>query len=312
MISIISRRRETITMPPPNTKKRISTSTRSSPIHKQKPSASVSRVASSPAIRSSPRRITSVELGSSPPTSFTRSPAATPKSVPNGVLRRSETKSPRRSSRASRVAEPQTNGKPHKEKTPKEEQSEEQSEEQPEEEQSQEEQPQEESAKDDDDKKFEFKSIANYRWVKDKIELRIQWTDGDSTWIPEEILHEDNPEALFAYWRSKTHGRPNNPSQGDIYQVFAVRKHRVRKGNPEVLVEWVGYDSSENTWESQKYIEEVAPQIVDAYFEKAKGKRQVKSKPKGKAKPKAPAKSRAPAKASTRTSTRSSARVTKR
>ncbi|KAF4343661.1 chromo domain protein [Fusarium beomiforme] len=306
-ISIISRRRETITMPPPSTKKRISTSTRSSPIYKQKTSASVSRVASSPAIRSSPRRRTSVELGSSPPTSYTRSPAATPKSVTNGVAQRSETKSPRRSSRASRVAEPQTNGKPHKEKTPEVEQPEEQPEEQPKEEQYQ-----EESAQDDEDKLYEFESIANYRWVKDKIELRIQWTDGDNTWIPEEVLHEDNPQALFAFWRSKPHGRPNNPAQGDIYQVFAVRKHRVRKGNPEVLVEWVGYESSENTWESQEYIKEVAPQILDAYFEKAKGKRQVKSKPKAKAKPKAPAKTRAPAKTSTRTGTRSSGRITKR
>jgi hypothetical protein len=202
------------------------------------------------------------------------------------------------------VTEPQTNGKPQKEKTP-----EEQPEEKPQEVQSE-----EEAAQDDDDKEFEFESIADYRWAKNKIELRIQWTDGDNTWIPEELLHADNPEALFAYWRSQPQGRPN--LQGDIYQVFAIRKHRVRKGVPEVMVEWVGYDNSANTWEAQDYIEEVAPQHVEAYFDKVKGKGkgkvQAKSKPKSKPKPKAAAKTKVQAKTSARGGTRSSSRVTKR
>ncbi|KAL7764806.1 hypothetical protein ACKLNR_005951 [Fusarium oxysporum f. sp. zingiberi] len=299
-ISVVSRRRETIAMaPPPSVKKRISTSARSSPIHRRKSNGSVSRVASSPAVRSSPRRRESAELGGFSP-AFATSPASTPKRGINGVSRTSEeAKSPRRSSRASRVTEPQSNSKAQREKTP---------EEQPEEAHSEEEEAQV------DEERHEFDSITDHRWAENEIELRMQWKDGESSWISEELLHTDNPQALFAYWRSQPDGRPKNPEDDEVYQVFAIRKHRVRKGVPQVLVEWVGYGASENTWEDQDYIESVAPKLVDAYFDqvKGKGKSQTKSKPKSTAKPKAPAKTKAQAKTSARGVTRSSARVSKR
>ncbi|KAF5715397.1 chromo domain-containing protein [Fusarium mundagurra] len=362
-ISVVSRRRETIAMAPPlSVKKRISTSTRSSPIHKPKPNGS--RVASSPAIRSSPRGRESAEgspasipkrvshVASSPvvrssprtresaggPPAFASSPASVPKrasrvasspavrssprrresaelgtpaSIP--VSRSSETKSPRKSSRASRVKVPQTNGT---EKT---------LEEQPEEPHFEEEA--------EDDRKYEFERIADHRWVENEkkekeIELLMQWTDGETSWVSEELLHTDNRQALFAYWRSQPGGRPTNPEDDDVYRVFAIRKHRVRNGVPQVLVEWLGYDTPENTWEDQDSIEEAAPKLVDAYFDQVKGKAkipakaksQTKSKPKSKAKPKAPVKAKAPAPAKTKAQaktpargvTRSSARVSKR
>ncbi|KLO80881.1 uncharacterized protein LW93_9126 [Fusarium fujikuroi] len=349
-ISVISRRRETIAMaPPPSVKKRISTSTRSSPIHKPKPNGSVSRVTSSPAVRSSPRRRESAELGESSPAliaaspafpkrvsrvatsspavrsspraresaggppDFASSPASIPKRGINGVSRSSEAaESPRRSSRASRVTEAQINGT---KKTP---------EEQPEEAHFGEE---EEEVQAEDDKRYEFVRITDHRWAEgeDEIELLMQWKDGETSWISEELLHTDNRQALFAYWRSQPNGRPTNP-ENDVYHVFAIRKHRVRNGIPQVLVEWLGYDASENTWEDQDYIEKVAPKLVDAYFDQVKGKGKIQAKPKSqaksntksKAKPKAPARTKAPAKTkaqaktSARGVTRSSARVSKR
>ncbi|KAF4957934.1 hypothetical protein FGADI_2763 [Fusarium gaditjirri] len=302
-ISVVSRRRETIAMaPPPSVKKRTSTSARSSPIHKPKSNGSISRVASSPAIRSSPRRRETAELGEFSP-AFATSPSSIPKRGVNGVSRTSEeVKSPRRSSRGSRVTEePQTNSKAQKEKMPKE--------------QPQEVQPEEEEAQDDE--QYEFDSITDHRWAENEIELRMQWKDGESSWVSEELLHTDNPQALFAYWRSQPDGRPKNPDEDDdIYRVFAIRKHRVRKGVPQVQVEWLGYDSSENTWEDQDYIETVAPKLVDAYFDQVKGKAKIpaksQTKSKAKPKPKAPAKAKAQTKTSTRGVTRSSARVSKR
>ncbi|KLP13962.1 Uncharacterized protein LW94_14074 [Fusarium fujikuroi] len=313
-ISVVSRRRETIAMaPPPSVKKRISTSTRSSPIHKPKPNGSVSRVTSSPAVRSSPRRRESAELGESSPALIASSPASIPKRGINGVSRSSEAaESPRRSSRASRVTEAQINGT---KKTP---------EEQPEEAHFGEEG---EEVQAEDDKRYEFVRITDHRWAEgeDEIELLMQWKDGETSWISEELLHTDNKQALFAYWRSQPNGRPTNP-ENDVYHVFAIRKHRVRNGIPQVLVEWLGYDASENTWEDQDYIEKVAPKLVDAYFDQVKGKGKIQAKPKSqaksnaksKAKPKAPARTKAPAKTkaqaktSARGVTRSSARVSKR
>ncbi|KAI1033169.1 hypothetical protein LB505_010576 [Fusarium chuoi] len=341
-ISVVSRRRETITMAPPlSVKKRISTSTRSSPIHK--PKSNGSRVASSPALRSSPRRRESAELGESSPALITASPAF-PKRVSrvatsspavrssprarqsaggppdfasspapiskrgiNGVSRSSEAaESPRRSSRASRATEAQTNGT---QKTPVE---------QPEEAHFGEE---EEEAQAEDDKRYEFVRITDHRWAdgEDEIELLMQWKDGETSWIAEELLHTDNRQALFAYWRSQPNGRPKNPNDDDeIYHVFAIRKHRVRNGIPQVFVEWLGYDASENTWEDQDYIEGVAPKLVDAYFDqvkgkgKGKGKIQAKAKSQAKINTKSKAKPKAQAKTSTRGVTRSSARVSKR
>ncbi|KAF5625555.1 chromo domain protein [Fusarium sp. NRRL 25303] len=359
-ISVVSRRRETIAMaPPPSVKKRISTSTRSSPIHKPKPNGSVSRVTSSPAVRSSPRRRESAELGESSPALIAASPAlpkrvsrvatsspamrsspraresaggppaftSSPASIQRGinvVSRSSEAaESPRRSTRGLRVteSEPKANTpKAQKEKKKK-------SEEQPDEAHFEE----EEEAQVEDDKRYEFVRITDHRWAdgEDEIELLMQWKDGETSWISEELLHTDNRQALFAYWRSQPNGRPTNP-ENDVYHVFAIRKHRVRNGIPQVFVEWLGYDASENTWEDQDYIEGVAPKLVDAYFDQVKGKgkiqakskSQAKSNTKSKAKPKAPAKTKAPApapakskaqaKTSARGVTRSSARVSKR
>lgn len=163
--------------------------------------------------------------------------------------------------------------------------------------------------------------ITDHRWAdgEDEIELLMQWKDGETSWIAEELLHTDNRQALFAYWRSQPNGRPKNPNDDDeIYHVFAIRKHRVRNGIPQVFVEWLGYDASENTWEDQDYIEGVAPKLVDAYFDqvkgkgKGKGKIQAKAKSQAKINTKSKAKPKAQAKTSTRGVTRSSARVSKR
>jgi chemotaxis protein histidine kinase CheA len=131
-----------------------------------------------------------------------------------------------------------------------------------------------------DDEEHEFKRIMDHRWVGDKIELRIEWSDGERTWTDEEIFHEDSPEALFEFWRNQPGGRPPNPNDPDVYQVFAIRKHRTLRGKKQVLVEWLGYDSSEHTWENQSYIEQVAKDHVDEYMSKLKGKGKANTKTK--------------------------------
>ncbi|KAJ4123233.1 hypothetical protein NW768_009764 [Fusarium equiseti] len=138
---------------------------------------------------------------------------------------------------------------------------------------------------DDADSEHEFKRIMDHRWSDDKFELRIEWSDGERTWTDEEIFHEDCPEALFEYWRSQPNGRPANPDDEGVYQVFAIRKHRTHRGKKQVLVEWLGYEESEQTWESQEYIESVAKEHVDEYMSKLKGKGRP-SKGKAKASPK--------------------------
>ncbi|KAJ4188585.1 hypothetical protein NW767_011874 [Fusarium falciforme] len=121
-----------------------------------------------------------------------------------------------------------------------------------------------EEEEEEDDEPYSFNKILSHRWVKNKIELQIEWSEHPQTWEPEENIHRDAPAALFDYWRSKG-GRPDNPKKPGVYDIFAIRKHS--KNKKKVLVEWVGYDETEQTWEDRKKIEKAAKALVDDYFD---------------------------------------------
>lgn len=234
--------------------------------------------------------------------------------------------SPRTQGRASQVQVAQEEEEEIEAQEAEQPEPEEQEPEEPEPEQELEQEPEEQEAEDDEE--HEFKRIMDYRWVDDRIELRVEWSDGERTWTDEEIFQEDAPEALFDFWRTFPNGRPDNPNDPGVYQVFAIRKHRTHRGKKQVLVEWLGYDSSECTWENQNYIEQVAPDHVDDYMSKVKGtgKANQKTKAAPKTTKKGTAKSvarsngkpKAETKSSTRTiaaplgKTRGKSRVTKR
>ncbi|KAF5003028.1 hypothetical protein FDECE_10400 [Fusarium decemcellulare] len=129
---------------------------------------------------------------------------------------------------------------------------------------------QQEDAEEDDEQEYTFDRIVKHRWADNHIELRIEWEEGPATWEPEENFHRDAPDALFEYWRSKG-GRPNNPKHPDMYDIFAIRKHT--KNKQKLLVEWVGYESSEMTWMPRKVVEETAKSMADEYMSKLKPKK---------------------------------------
>nr|UWK20054.1 chromo domain containing protein [Trichoderma albolutescens] len=114
------------------------------------------------------------------------------------------------------------------------------------------------------EEEYGFKRFIGYRWVGNSIEVQVEWDSGEITWEPETNLHEDAPETLFEYWRDQG-GRPKNPTDPEIYEVFAILKHN--KNRSRLLVEWVGFERSEASWTSRKIIEETAKDIVDAYFD---------------------------------------------
>nr|UWK21955.1 chromo domain [Trichoderma turrialbense] len=123
------------------------------------------------------------------------------------------------------------------------------------------------------EEEYGFKRFVAYRWVGDSIEIEVEWDNGEITWEPETNLHEDAPETLFEYWREQG-GRPKNPTDPEIYEVFAILKHN--KNRTRLLVEWVGFERSEASWVSRKIIEETAKDIVDAYVDSLKTTRRQK------------------------------------
>ncbi|KAM0353068.1 hypothetical protein ACHAPU_001957 [Fusarium lateritium] len=279
-ITIVSRsRRSTITMPPPSDKKRvIASSSQASPASPAPKLNAADVLRDVSELVASRRQSTmeegSPELGSSPPSSYDTPPAvagsskATPKGRVNYSQRHSSLSSPANTTTAKNNDHP-----------PAAEDDEQQEEER--DQQVDEYEFQAEGEDEDDDKEYVFKRIMDHRWDGDKIELRVEWEDGERTWTPEEIFHEDNLRALLAYWRTLRDGRPDNPRDPDVYQVFAIRKHRTHQGQNQVHVEWVGYDKNQCTWESQEDMESAAQEHVDAYFNKIEVKTNTKRTPKG-------------------------------
>lgn len=120
---------------------------------------------------------------------------------------------------------------------------------------------------DDNEGHFTFTKLLAHRWVGNEIEIKVDWHGSDSTWEPETYLHRDAPDALFAYWRSQG-GRPENPRDAGLYDIFAIRDHK--KNKQRLLVEWTGYPPEESTWELRKVIEKTAPETVAEYWETVK------------------------------------------
>ncbi|KAH7110479.1 hypothetical protein EDB81DRAFT_672060 [Dactylonectria macrodidyma] len=126
------------------------------------------------------------------------------------------------------------------------------------------------SAIEPDNGEYAFNSIVAHRWNGTALELRIDWEVGPKTWEPEVTLHQDAPDALFAYWRAQG-GRPENPLDADIYNVYAI--HKLSKNKRKVLVEWVGYEQKDMTWEDRKEIEKTAKAKVDEFLASQKKKK---------------------------------------
>nr|UWK21933.1 chromo(chromatin organization modifier)domain [Trichoderma taxi] len=124
-----------------------------------------------------------------------------------------------------------------------------------------------------EEQEYGFKRFFGYRWIGNSIEIQVEWDTGEVTWEPETNLHEDAPDSLFEYWREQG-GRPQNPADPEIYEVFAILKHN--KNRSRLLVEWVGFEPSEASWASRKIIEETAKDIVDAYFDSLKTTKKMK------------------------------------
>lgn len=55
-------------------------------------------------------------------------------------------------------------------------------------------------------------------------------------------------------------------SEGDVYDVEEIRGDRMYRGKRQFFIKWVGYDSSENTWEDEANL--FCEDLLAAYKEK--------------------------------------------
>ena len=122
----------------------------------------------------------------------------------------------------------------------------------------------------EEEEEHTFKRFLKHRWVGNAIEIQVDWNDGTPTWEPERNLHRDAPQALFAYWKRKG-GRPLNPKDPDMFDIFAIRKHS--KNKKKLLVEWVGFDKQDMTWLPTDVVKDTAKAVVDEYWRSQKRKK---------------------------------------
>lgn len=134
-----------------------------------------------------------------------------------------------------------------------------------------------------------FKRFTDHRWVGDAMEILVIWNNDDQTWEPETNLHLDALPALLQYWKRKG-GRPRNPRDANIYDVYAIKKHS--KDRKRLQVEWVGFGPKDITWEPRSVIEETSADIVAAYWNTVKDATGMRSKARTKGKAKAKSRSR--------------------
>ncbi|KAL6854880.1 hypothetical protein ACO1O0_006014 [Amphichorda felina] len=121
----------------------------------------------------------------------------------------------------------------------------------------------EEDVDDSDDEQYTFTGLLDHRWDGDEMEIQVQWHGSDPTWEPEANLHRDAPDALFRFWEAQG-GRPANPRDPGLYDIFAIRGHS--RNRQRLLVEWTGYPPSENSWVSRRLVQKTAPEVVDDYM----------------------------------------------
>ncbi|CAG9947173.1 unnamed protein product [Clonostachys rosea f. rosea IK726] len=114
----------------------------------------------------------------------------------------------------------------------------------------------------------EFTAILGHRWEKCEFQIHIKWVGVDPTWVRERSLHRDSKAALLHYWQSLPNGRPMNPDDDEVFEVFRFRDDKAGKRGKKrlLLTEWVGYDEKEMTWEPEEEMMKAVPELVDLFW----------------------------------------------
>ncbi|SPO06509.1 uncharacterized protein DNG_09199 [Cephalotrichum gorgonifer] len=134
--------------------------------------------------------------------------------------------------------------------------------------------PKVEDDKPEREQRWIFRSIKDHRISSrdpNLFDLLISWVspDDEESWEPEESIHQDAPRDLFRYWKS-VGGREAFMKDPGLWHIASVKKHRLPRGRPQMLVSWVG--SEEESWEPEETVAESAPAALETYWEEKGGR----------------------------------------
>lgn len=97
--------------------------------------------------------------------------------------------------------------------------------------------------------------------VGTRVYLWVEWRDTNrrvrhTTRYDEYIVQDTAPEMLYAYWQSK--GGRCNATRLNLFHVYAILDESPKK----YLIQWVGYDESEATWERFRKVSRICSEAV--------------------------------------------------
>lgn len=102
-----------------------------------------------------------------------------------------------------------------------------------------------------------------------KVQYKVRWrgySEFESTWEP--VTNLKNVQKLLdkfdAQQEKQSQKQAPPPQLSSFYFVDDIVGRRERKGKPEYMVKWKGYDQSENTWEPVAHLQR-AMDLVESF-----------------------------------------------
>ena len=118
------------------------------------------------------------------------------------------------------------------------------------------------------------------RLPQQDLESSLEFPNEASESPPEEYGHYDNvdEDRYEADHEDDSAVVPPPPPAAEVFQVEAILKHKKKKKQTLYLVKWLGYPSSENTWEPTEMFDD--PRVIPAYWERLNNDRHIEEKKK--------------------------------
>ncbi|XEV07408.1 hypothetical protein FSHL1_012695 [Fusarium sambucinum] len=112
-------------------------------------------------------------------------------------------------------------------------------------------------------------SIFNHRCVKADYTVRlvVEMANGKRIILPEREVQAVYPHFVYGYWKSFTGGRAAI-TEFDLFHPFFILDHRKTKGRAgtiQYLVQWVGYDEEDTTWERSEDLAAWSAELKSEY-----------------------------------------------
>lgn len=132
----------------------------------------------------------------------------------------------------------------------------------------------------------EVHALLDHKVLEDKsVDLLVHWQGEpteEATWEPETEIQEGAGDLLYNYWK-KAGGRTQTlfKTQAEVYHVFRILNHEKKpRSGFKMEVQWVGYPAtkSNTSWEPEIKLRQIAPELLEEYWERVGGRSDFLSK----------------------------------